>query len=111
MLDRLRQPVYGADDGAACATFCSRGWKQTFLVAAEAGAPAIGDSKAGGGAAALYLGAGPCRFQMTPSLQVIVTPIRRQPAGLVEAGHAVGADQLSLKKSAIFVLAIGFSRL
>ncbi len=74
MLDRLRQPVYGADDGAACATFCSRGWKQTFLVAAEAGAPAIGDSKAGGGAAALYLGAGPCRFQMTPSLQVSVTP-------------------------------------
>ncbi len=27
-----------------------------------------------GATAVLYLGAGPCRFQMTPSLQMIVTP-------------------------------------
>ena len=73
MLDRLRQPVCGADVRRGVRDILFAWWKQTFLVAAEAGAPAIGDSKAGGGAAALYC-AGPCRFQMTPSLQMIVTP-------------------------------------
>jgi hypothetical protein len=35
--------------------------------------------------------------------------VGRQPAGLVEAGHAVGADRLSLEQPAIFVHAIDFT--
>ena len=46
MLDDLRQPVYGADDGAALRDIVFTWWEQTFLGAAEAGAPAIGDRKA-----------------------------------------------------------------
>ena len=46
MLDRLRLPVYGADDGAALRDVLFTWWEQTFLGAAESGAPAIGDRKA-----------------------------------------------------------------
>ena len=46
MLDRLRLPVYGADDGAALRDILFTWWEQTFLGAAESGAPAIGDRKA-----------------------------------------------------------------
>ena len=49
MLDRLRLPVYGADDGAALRDVLFTWWEQTFLGAAESGAPAIGQ---GGGSAA-----------------------------------------------------------
>jgi uncharacterized protein len=45
MLDRLRLPVYGADDGAALRDLLFTWWEQTFLGAAESGAPAIGDRK------------------------------------------------------------------
>jgi uncharacterized protein len=45
MLDRLRLPVYGADDGAALRDILFTWWEQTFLGAAESGAPAIGDRK------------------------------------------------------------------
>jgi hypothetical protein len=45
MLDRLRLPVYGADDGAALRDIFFSWWEQTFLGAAESGAPAIGDRK------------------------------------------------------------------
>jgi hypothetical protein len=45
MLDRLRLPVYGAD-GAALRAILFTWWDQTFLGAAESGAPAIGDRKA-----------------------------------------------------------------
>jgi uncharacterized protein len=50
MLDRLPLPVYGADDGAALRDILFTWWEQTFLGAAESGAPAIGDRKASGGA-------------------------------------------------------------
>ena len=43
MLDRLRLPVYGADDGAALRDILFTWWEETFLGAAEAGAPAIGE--------------------------------------------------------------------
>jgi Domain of unknown function (DUF1989) len=46
MLDRLRLPVYGADDGAALRDILFTWWEQKFLGAAESGAPAIGDRKA-----------------------------------------------------------------
>ena len=49
MLDRLRLPVYGADDGAALRDVLFTWWEQTFLGAAESGAPAVG--QAGGNAA------------------------------------------------------------
>ncbi len=42
MLDRLRLPVYGDDDGAALRDVLFTWWEQTFLGAAESGAPAIG---------------------------------------------------------------------
>jgi uncharacterized protein len=42
MLDSLRLPVYGADEGAALR---DTWWEQKFLGAAESGAPAIGDRK------------------------------------------------------------------
>jgi hypothetical protein len=35
--------------------------------------------------------------------------VRRQPAGLAEAGHAVGAEGLSLEQSAIFIYSIDFT--
>jgi uncharacterized protein len=35
MLDRLRLPVYGADDGAAVRDILFPWWEQTFLGAAE----------------------------------------------------------------------------
>ncbi len=44
MLDGLRVPVYGADDGAALRVFTWR--EQKFLGAAESGALAIGYRKA-----------------------------------------------------------------
>jgi uncharacterized protein YcgI (DUF1989 family) len=43
MLDRLRLPVYGPDDGAALRDIFFTWWEQRFLGAAESGAPAIGD--------------------------------------------------------------------
>jgi hypothetical protein len=46
MLDRLRLPVYGADDGAALRDILFTWWEQKFLGVAESGAPAIGDRKA-----------------------------------------------------------------
>ena len=45
MLDGLRLPVYGADDGAALRDILFTWWEQRFLRAAESGAPAIGDRK------------------------------------------------------------------
>ena len=45
MLDRLRLPVYGADDGAALRDILFTWWEQKFLGAAESGAPAIGDRR------------------------------------------------------------------
>jgi hypothetical protein len=42
MLDRLRLPVYGPDDGAALRDIFFTWWEQRFLGAAESGAPAIG---------------------------------------------------------------------
>jgi hypothetical protein len=45
MLDGLRLPVYGADDGAALRDILFTWWEQKFLGAAESGAPAIGDRK------------------------------------------------------------------
>ena len=51
MLDGLRLPVYGADDGAALRDILFTWWEQKFLGAAESGAPAIGDTKAQGGGA------------------------------------------------------------
>ena len=42
MLDGLRLPVYGADDGAALRDILFTWWEQKFLGAAESGAPAIG---------------------------------------------------------------------
>jgi hypothetical protein len=42
MLDSLRLPVYGADDGAALRDILFTWWQQKFLGAAESGAPAIG---------------------------------------------------------------------
>ena len=46
MLDRLRLAVYGDDNGAALRDILFTWWEQTFLGAAESGAPAIGDRKA-----------------------------------------------------------------
>jgi len=43
MLDGLRLPVYGDDDGAALRDVLFTWWEQRFLGAAESGAPAIGD--------------------------------------------------------------------
>jgi hypothetical protein len=45
MLDALRLPVYGADDGAALRDILFTWWEQKFLGAAESGAPAIGGRK------------------------------------------------------------------
>ena len=45
MLDGLRLPVYGADDGAALRDILFTWWEQKFLGAAESGAPAIGDQE------------------------------------------------------------------
>ena len=45
LLDRLRLPVYGDDDGAALRDILFTWWEETFLGAAEAGAPAIGDGR------------------------------------------------------------------
>jgi len=41
MLERLRQPVYGADDGAALRDVLFTWWEERFLGAAQSGAPAI----------------------------------------------------------------------
>jgi uncharacterized protein len=46
MLDGLRLPVYGAEDGAALRDILFTWWEPTSLGAAESGAPAIGDRKA-----------------------------------------------------------------
>jgi hypothetical protein len=46
MLDSVRLPVCGADDGAALGDILFMWWEQKFLGAAESGAPAIGDRKA-----------------------------------------------------------------
>jgi uncharacterized protein YcgI (DUF1989 family) len=43
MLDEVRLPLYGADDGAALRDVFFTWWEQRFLGAAESGAPAIGD--------------------------------------------------------------------
>jgi hypothetical protein len=43
MLQRLRRPVYGNDDGAALRDILFTWWEERFLGAAESGAPAIGD--------------------------------------------------------------------
>jgi uncharacterized protein YcgI (DUF1989 family) len=42
MLDRLRLPVYGDDDGAALRDILFSWWEQSFLGAAESGAPSVG---------------------------------------------------------------------
>ena len=42
MLDRIRLPVYGNDEGAALRDILFTWWEQTFLGAAESGAPAVG---------------------------------------------------------------------
>jgi uncharacterized protein len=41
MLESLRLPVYGEEDGAALRDIVFTWWEQTYLGAAEAGAPAI----------------------------------------------------------------------
>jgi len=41
LLERLRQPVYGADDGAALRDVLFTWWEERFLGAAESGAPAL----------------------------------------------------------------------
>ena len=46
MLDGVRLPVYGSDDGAAMRDILFTLWEQKFLGVAESGAPAIGDRKA-----------------------------------------------------------------
>jgi hypothetical protein len=51
MLDGLRLPVYGADDGAALRGHPVHVVGGKFLGAAKGGAPAIGDTKAQGGGA------------------------------------------------------------
>jgi uncharacterized protein len=43
MLEKVRLPVYGTDDGAALRDVFFTWWEQRFLGAAESGAPAIGD--------------------------------------------------------------------
>ena len=43
LLDALRLPVYGADEGAALRDILFTWWEERFLGATEAGAPAIGD--------------------------------------------------------------------
>ena len=43
LLDGLRLPVYGADEGAALRDILFTWWEERFLGATEAGAPAIGD--------------------------------------------------------------------
>ena len=45
LLDRLRLPVYGADDGAALRDILFTWWEERFLGAAESGAPTITASK------------------------------------------------------------------
>ena len=47
-LDRLRLPVYGADDGAALRDVLFTWWEQRFLGAAESGAPALTADKIAG---------------------------------------------------------------
>ena len=44
MLEALRLPVYGPDDGSALRDILFTWWEQRFLGAAEAGAPAISDA-------------------------------------------------------------------
>ena len=41
LLERLRQPIYGADDGAALRDVLFTWWEERFLGAAESGAPAL----------------------------------------------------------------------
>src|SRR5258708_38052505 len=43
MLQKLRRPVYGDDDGAALRDILFTWWEQRFLGAAVSGAPPIGD--------------------------------------------------------------------
>ena len=43
LLEAIRLPVYGADDGAALRDVLFTWWEERFLGATEAGAPAIGD--------------------------------------------------------------------
>ena len=45
MLERVRLPVYGADDGAALRDILFTWWEERFLGAAESGAPAIGKAE------------------------------------------------------------------
>jgi uncharacterized protein len=45
MLERMRLPVYGADDGAALRDILFTWWEERFLGAAESGAPAIGKAE------------------------------------------------------------------
>jgi uncharacterized protein len=45
MLDGLRLPVYGADDGAALRDILFTWWEHKILGAAKGGAPVIGDRK------------------------------------------------------------------
>ncbi len=46
MLDGLRLPVYGEDDGAVLRDIPFTWWEQKFLGVAESAARAIGDRKA-----------------------------------------------------------------
>jgi uncharacterized protein len=45
MLERMRLPVYGADDDAALRDILFTWWEERFLGAAESGAPAIGKAE------------------------------------------------------------------
>ena len=44
LLERLRQPIYGADDGAALRDVLFTWWEERFLGAAQSGAPAVGET-------------------------------------------------------------------
>jgi hypothetical protein len=74
MLDGLR-PFMEPTTALRCATSCSRGGSRHSLAPrrAERRRSATGRREARANAV-LYCAAGPCRFQINPSLQVIVTP-------------------------------------
>jgi hypothetical protein len=112
MLDRLRLPVYGADDGAALRDILFTWWEQKFLGAARerrAGDRRQEDLTRRDRRPLL-------RRRAVPLPDYPVAPgdreaVRRQPAGLAKAGHAVSAEGLSLEQSAIFIHAIDFTAL
>ena len=93
-----------------CATSCSRGRSRHFSAPPRAARrrSATGKSEARRDRRPLL------RRRAVPLPDYPVAPgdrnaVRRQPAGLAEAGDAVGAEGLSLEQSAIFIHAIDFT--